>query len=179
MITVTPTLLRIIAPYAKAALVTATAPEFTSRLVTADILSPLRAAHFFAQIAQETDGFRTLEEYASGDAYEGRADLGNSAVGDGRRYKGRGYIMLTGRANYRSAGPRLNQNLELNPELMLSPAVAAPAALNYWTDRGLSHFADRDDELALEHITRAINGGLTGIDTRRMYLTRAKKAFGI
>ena len=64
------------------------------------ITTPLRHAHFLAQIGHESGGFLWTEELASGDAYENRDDLGNTEPGDGRRFKGRGLIQLTGRANY-------------------------------------------------------------------------------
>src|SRR5688572_8016696 len=65
-----------------------------------DINTSRRAAMAVAQFAHESDRFRTSEEYASGSAYEGRRDLGNTKSGDGKRFKGRGRIMVTGRVNY-------------------------------------------------------------------------------
>ena len=72
-------------------------------------------AHFLGQTCHESAGFRTTEEFASGENYEGRADLGNNRPGDGVRYKGRGLLQLTGRANYKVFGDLLGVQLEGNP----------------------------------------------------------------
>src|SRR5512134_1807593 len=69
-----------------------------------DINTPLRIAHFLAQLGHESGDLRYSEELASGIAYEGRLDLGNTQPGDGMRFKGRGLIQLTGRANYTRYG---------------------------------------------------------------------------
>jgi putative chitinase len=87
--------------------------------------SRLRAAHFLAQICHESDGFCTTVEYASGDAYEGRERLGNTKPGDGRRFKGRGLIQLTGRANYTQYGKLLSLELVDEPALAAEPKAAA------------------------------------------------------
>jgi len=71
---------------------------------------------FLAQIGHESGGLFYVEELANGEAYEGRKDLGNTKKGDGKRYKGRGVIQLTGRANYRRSGSYLNENFEGNPQ---------------------------------------------------------------
>lgn len=137
--------------------------------------TPLRIAHFLAQLAHESDGFSTCEEYASGAAYEGRRDLGNTEAGDGRRFKGRGLIQLTGRANYRKYGQAIGIDLVGNPERAAEPELSLKLACEYWTRTrgGLNRFADRDD---LYSITRAINGGTNGLEDRRRYLGRAKLA---
>jgi putative chitinase len=182
MTTVTVDLLMTIgARKAKRQIVAALAPHFDPGLEAAEITTPLRLAHFLAQAAHECDGFRTLEEYASGAAYEGRKDLGNTAKGDGRRYKGRGIFQLTGRANYRTIGKALNLPLEQTPELAADPRNAVLIALNYWATRRyrgvrLNTYADRDQ---IDPITRAINGGLNGIDDRKLYLVRAKTALEV
>lgn len=139
------------------------------------INTPLRLAHFIAQIAHESDGFRTVSEYASGKAYEGRADLGNTQPGDGVRFKGRGLIQLTGRANYRKFGRLAGLNLEAAPEAAANLLHVTELAALFWTDRDLNRLADADH---LEAITRAINGGRNGLMGRRLYLERAKKAIG-
>lgn len=133
----------------------------------------LRIVHFLAQAAHETDGFKTLEEYASGAGYEGRKDLGNIKPGDGKRYKGRGIFQVTGRYNYRELGAKLGLDLENNPELALDPRVSVLTALEYWNSKGLSQYADKDDILT---ITKKINGGTNGLASRQIYLDRAKKA---
>ena len=132
----------------------------------------LRVCHFLAQAAHEAASFRTLQEYASGAAYEGRKDLGNTHRGDGVRYKGRGIFQLTGRANYKRIGDLIGMDLENNPELAESPEVSVLTALEYWKSRGLNVFADRDD---VRTITYRINGGYNGLDDRISYLKKCKQ----
>lgn len=132
----------------------------------------LRVCHFLAQAAHESASFRTLEEYASGKAYEGRADLGNIKKGDGVRYKGRGIFQLTGRANYRDMGAKLKLDLEGNPDLAMTPEVSVLTALEYWKSRRLNGFADGDN---VTMITKLINGGYNGFEDRKKYLARAKQ----
>lgn len=140
------------------------------------INTKLRLAHFLAQIAHESDHFRTLEEYASGSAYEGRRDLGNVRRGDGRRYKGRGVIQLTGRHNYRKFGEILGLDLENNPELAATPRVSILTAAEYWKSRNLNKYADQDD---VREITRRINGGFNGLQDRIAKVNNAKKALAL
>lgn len=171
MPTVTVTLLRLIAPRAKAEIIrdlTAPLAKWTQQY---GIVSALRLAHFLAQCAHETDGFTTLEEYASGKAYEGRKDLGNTRPGDGVRYKGRGIFMLTGRANYAFYGKLIGEDLVGFPERAASPDVSARIACAYWDKKGLNAWADKDD---LKAVTYRINGGYNGLANRGAYLKRAK-----
>jgi hypothetical protein len=99
---ITPAVLKKIAPTARARIIEPAAPLLEELMPKLAIVGELRQAHFLAQLAHESDGFRTTVEYASGAAYEGRQDLGNTEPGDGRRFKGRGLIQCTGRANYRA-----------------------------------------------------------------------------
>lgn len=138
----------------------------------ADIWTPLRLGHFLAQLGHESGGFKWMEELASGSAYEGRLDLGNIHAGDGRRFKGRGVLQLTGRANYRSYSQRLGVDFESHPEIVAMPSIGLLVACTYWTERGLNALADRDD---LEGITRKVNGGLNGIADRRQRLRELKE----
>lgn len=136
----------------------------------------LRKAHFLAQVAHESREGRYMEEIASGAAYEGRADLGNTQPGDGRRFKGRGLIQLTGRFNYiaYSLARYGDDRAVRNPEMVARLPDAALAAGWYWRVRGINALADRDD---LEAVTRRVNGGLNGLEDRRRCLARAKRLF--
>ena len=134
------------------------------------ITSLLRLTHFLAQIATESDGFQTMKEYASGREYENRRDLGNIHPGDGVRYKGRGVIQITGRANYAEYGKLLGVDLINNPELAETPELAVQIACLYWKTHNLNALADDDD---IEAITRKVNGGLNGIKDRTTYANRA------
>lgn len=134
--------------------------------------NPARETHFLAQIAHESGGFRYVRELASGEAYEGRDDLGNTEPGDGVRFKGRGLIQITGRANYADCGAALGLDLLAAPELLEEPVNAARSAGWYWESRGLNELADRGDARA---ITRRINGGLNGLQDRLSYLQLAQE----
>ena len=138
--------------------------------------SKIRIAHFIAQVAHESDGFNTTEEYASGEEYEGRTDLGNTDVGDGLRYKGSGLIELTGRYNYEKCGKALGVDLIANPQLLRELPLCVDSAFWFWNTNELNQYADADD---IETITRIINGGLNGFESRQEYLARAKHELGI
>lgn len=146
---------------------------FASTLDSYDINTKMRIAHFMGQVTHECAGFRTTEEFASGAAYEGRDDLGNIHAGDGKRYKGRGLIQLTGRANYRTIGKTLDLPLEDDPEIAAEPVTSLKIACEYWKTRNINAAADGDD---LIKATKLVNGGLNGLDDRRKYLQKAKTA---
>lgn len=133
--------------------------------------SGLRLAHFMGQCAHESGGFRYMEEIASGQAYEGRKDLGNVIAGDGKRYKGRGPIQLTGRSNYRRVGRKIGIDLEGHPEIVSRPSLGLLVGCVYWDERGLNAKADADDLMGL---TRAINGGTNGLEDRKAQTAKAK-----
>lgn len=85
--------------------------------IAARRLEANKAAYVLATAHHESDAWRTLQEYASGAAYEGRKDLGNTVAGDGVRFKGRGLVQITGRKNYADWGTRLKLPLTAKPEL--------------------------------------------------------------
>lgn len=139
--------------------------------------SDLALCHFMAQLAHESAGFQTTREFASGKAYEGRKDLGNVQPGDGQRYRGRGLIQTTGRANYREARDDIRKivpdapDFEQQPQDLEKFPWALLSAVSYWTRRKIGELADRDD---IRAVTRAVNGGTNGLEDRKRYLKRAK-----
>lgn len=155
-----------------------------------EIDTPQEYAHFLAQACHETDHFRTLREYASGKAYEGRADLGNTRPGDGVKYRGRGIFQTTGRSNYLQLGIiKGRRDLFINsPELLEQPEYAVWSACEYWKTRNLNDVANHADSDLLkkkyrgavidvspvEYISLAINGGYNGMDERKRYYTIAQ-----
>lgn len=130
-----------------------------------------REAAFIAQIAHESGSLRYVEEIASGEAYEGRKDLGNTEPGDGKRYKGRGLIQITGRANYKAVSDALKYDFVSKPEDLELPGPACFSAGWFWQNRGLNRLADIE---AFEKITKRINGGLNGYEDRCKHWEIAK-----
>ena len=140
------------------------------------INTPVRQAAFLAQIAHESGELRYVKEIASGAAYEGRKDLGNTQPGDGMRYKGRGLIQITGRNNYAECGKAMGVDLITNPELLETNDLACRSAAWFWASRGLNDLADKGD---FKRITKRINGGYNGLKERQAYHARAKMALGV
>jgi len=163
------------APYGRAR-----AGVFYTPLVSAmakfEIDSPLRVACFLAQIIHESGSFQYTEEIADGSEYEGRRDLGNTVPGDGKRYKGRGLIQITGRANYERCGEALKIDLLTTPELLETPIYACSSAAWFWKTNGCNELAEVGK---FASITKRINGGYNGMDDRIIHYIRARKAIGI
>jgi putative chitinase len=164
--------------------------------------TPLREAHFVAQLAHECAQFTRLEENLNygaariltvwpsrfplpGDAipyahnpeklanrvYSNRLGNGVEESGDGWRYRGRGPIQITGRANYKAAGDAIGLDLVETPEAVLRPVVGCDVAGWFWQSKKLNSLADVDN---IRHITMRINGGSHGMEERRGWLNRAK-----
>ena len=132
-----------------------------------------RAAMFCAQVGEESISLTAPTELASGAEYEGRADLGNTERGDGVRFKGRGFIQITGRANYRGLSkwahskglvPSATYFID-HPAQLATDKHVWLGPIWYWTvARSMNHFADTKD---IEGATRAVNGGLNGFTDRK------------
>jgi putative chitinase len=146
------------------------------------IVSALERAHFLAQCAHESGQFAWKREFASGKAYEGRKDLGNTQTGDGVRYKGRGYIQITGRANYTAYNNYLkskgiNDDVVANPEL-LEGKFAADCSVWFWSIAGpknSKNFPKKANEGSgmdiVTKISRWVNGGDNGLEDRKEKFT--------
>jgi len=171
-------------------------------LKTSGILEGLtRLQYFLAQLAHESAGLTHREENLNYSAsrlmeiwpnrfptmaiaqqydcdpeklanfvYGGR--MGNVNTGDGYRYRGRGYIQLTGRDAYREVGRIAGPDLENNPELAAKPEHAIKIACAFWTWKKINPACDASD---FEAVTRKINGGLNGFDDRVEWLDKVKR----
>jgi len=140
------------------------------------IVTRLRIAAFIAQVGHESGQLVYVREIwgptPAQAKYEGRKDLGNTVAGDGFKYRGRGLIQITGRANYAACGEALGLDLLSKPELLELPQHAAMSAAWFWSTKGLNTLADKGDFVK---ITRRINGGLNGQADRQGLYDKALK----
>lgn len=158
-------------------------PWFVECIDFAELNTRKRLACFLAQIGHESGRLRYVRELWGPTnqqlRYEGTTlakRLGNIEVGDGKRFLGRGLIQVTGRYNYRKTYENLSKyfsdvpDFEVEPEKLEEYRWAALSAAMYWKDKNLNTFADTDDFLGL---TKAINGGVNGLDDRQELFLRA------
>ena len=153
--------------------------KYKSLLNSYHVNTPLRISHFMAQIEHESGGFKYLKELGNNtyfEKYEGRKDLGNVNKGDGLRFKGRGYIQITGRSNYTVLSKDTRIDFINHPELLEQEANGMISALWFWNTRKLNVLADLDD---VKGITKKINGGLNGFEDRKKLLKKYKELFAI
>lgn len=167
-------------------------PAFNKALAQAGCTNVARAAMFCAQLGHESVGLSAMEEYASGEEYEWRGDLGNVYPGDGVRYKGRGPIQITGRANYENLSQwafaqgyvPYDTYFVDNPTLLSGEEFGFLGAVWYWTVARpkLNQYADGAADPNLNGVdrydnfvaaTKAINGGTNGIADRQMRFDNA------
>jgi putative chitinase len=152
-------------------------------LIHYNISSPLRQAHFFTQILHESGMLFYTQEIADGSAYEGRKDLGNNLPGDGKLFKGRGFLQITGRLTYIEYGNHIGENISMQPDLVAQPKHAADSAGWFWAEfkkdakgRNLNAMADDDNFL---RITYFVNGGFNGLQDRLRLLRKAYAVFNV
>jgi putative chitinase len=161
-------------PYAKKRASVFLAP-LNAAMQEFSINTPLRMAAFLAQICHESGQLLYTEEIASGSAYEMRRDLGNTQPGDGKRFKGRGLLQITGRTNYIKVMLALNIDCLLHPEILAEPVNACRSAAWWWSDRGLCDLADLGTLESFRQITRIVNGGYNGWEDRLSLYLKAKE----
>lgn len=180
------------------------AKKYKTLLAQHGITTPLRLAHFFAQLHHES-GLKPISEnlnysasrlqvifkkYFPNDTlanfyarkpekianrvYADRMGNGNEASGDGWKYRGRGFIQITGKNNYAKLSEETGIDYVTNPDLLLTEADSMISALWFWSSRNLNKYADADD---VKMVTRLINGGLNGFDHRVKLLDKYKKIF--
>ncbi len=151
-------------------------PYIEDAMAEFGIDTPERQAAFLAQIGHESGGLHWSSEIwgptPAQARYEGRSDLGNTEPGDGFRFKGRGLIQTTGRANYESTGDALGVDLISDPVQLAQPELAARSAAWFWQEHGLNELADVGD---YRRITLRINGGTNGMDDRLSRWEKAKE----
>lgn len=159
-------------------------PWLAVAMDTFGIDTPIRQAAFLAQIGHESGGLHWLNEIwgptAEQRRYEVRQDIGNCKPGDGERFKGRGWLQITGRDNYRAATVRLRTrfgdltpDFEEFPEMIATARWAAMTAADFWEAHGLNEIADSGN---FELLTRRVNGGLNGYVERLALWEKAKDA---
>ena len=170
-----------------------------------NITNNLRLAHFLAQAAHESGGFKWLienlnysseglkkifpkyfpgnlnESYArkpekiASHVYANRMGNGNETSGDGYKYRGRGYIQLTGKSNYKLFSDFINEDCVANPDLIASKYALASAAF-YFNKNKIWDICDKgSDSKNIISVTRAVNGGLTGLESRIIYFNKFNK----
>ncbi len=152
-------------------------PHITAAMAEFNINTTERQTAFLAQIGHESGGLHWATEIwgptLAQTRYEGRKDLGNTQPGDGYKFKGRGLIQTTGRANYAATGSALGVDLLVHPEQLAEPELAARSAGWYWMKHGFNELADVGD---FRRITLKINGGTNGMDDRLALYAAAQEA---
>lgn len=170
-----------------------------------EINTPLRLSHFWAQLEHESDlkpisenlnysieglmkifkkyfptidstkGYARQPQKIANKVYANRMGNGNEASGDGWKYRGKGFIQVTGKSNYELLSKDTGIDYIKYPEKLLNEADALISALWFWKKNGLNKWADKDDVIG---VTKVINGGTNGLTHRTELLTKYKKQFG-
>ena len=146
--------------------------ELNACLSDFNITTPPRIRHFLAQTGHESGGGKWKTELSDGMYLEGRTDIGNTEPGDGPRYKGAGYLQMTGRANYQ----RFADDID-NPRVMEGCQYVADnypftSAGFWWVDNDMNRLCDTDP--SVEQVTLRVNGGYNGLEDRKAYYGRAE-----
>lgn len=171
-----------------------------------EINTPLRLAHFLAQTAHESGGFRAVEENLNYSAdslskifhkyftdvdpaeyarqpekianrvYANRMGNGDEESGEGYMFRGRGLIQLTGKNNYSHLAEDLGKSLEETVEYLHTPEGACESAAWFWNKNHINALADEDNCTA---VTKKINGGTIGLEDRQAHTEKFKELLGV
>lgn len=147
--------------------------ELNACLAKFDITTPQRIKHFLSQTAHESGGGRYKEELASGEDYEYRNDLGNTQPGDGKKYKGAGYIQLTGRANYQSFANYIKDPKVMDGVKYVAEKYPMTSAGYWWFNNGMNALCDSG--ASVKEVTKRVNGGYNGLTDREHYYGRCEQ----
>ena len=139
-----------------------------------------RQAMFLANVGHESGGLHYVVELwgptIAQQRYEGRRDLGNVQIGDGFKFRGRGLLQTTGRANYQALSDHLGVDFVANPDALADPVQAARSAGYFWQSHNLNQYADAGDFL---RVVKVINGGYNGLSERQILWAAGKVALGL
>ena len=170
-------------PKVKGTTATKYAEYINEAIRMASVNTKRRLAHFLGQVGHESGGLTTFSEWYKGknpqayfnNKYGSRKDLGNTVKTDGYKYRGRGPIQVTGKANYKLCGKALGVDLVSQPDLLLNTKYGFRAAGWFWAMRKINTYADADN---LTMVTKRVNGGTNGISDRKQRTALAKKVLG-
>jgi predicted chitinase/uncharacterized cupredoxin-like copper-binding protein len=145
--------------------------DLNSCLQRFEINTVPRIRHFLSQTAHESGGLRWMEELASGSAYEGRRNLGNTSPGDGRKYKGAGVIQLTGRHNYQKFADFIKDQNVMQGHSYVAQVYPFNSAGFWWKNNNMNALCDRGG--TVKEVTKKVNGGYNGLSDRQRYYDKA------
>lgn len=144
--------------------------ELNKCLKRFDITTASRIRHFISQLSHESGGGRYMKEIASGDAYDGRSDLGNTQPGDGRRFKGAGYLQMTGRANYQRFADYVKDPRVMEGVDYVAENYPFTSSGFWWMNNKMNELCDKNP--SVEEVTKRVNGGYNGLADRKLYYAR-------
>lgn len=141
--------------------------ELNKCLQRFNITTTNRIRHFLSQTAHESGGGKWKKELSDGWYLEGRTDLGNVNEGDGPRYKGAGYIQLTGRYNYQAFADFMNDQDVMNGYEYVAQNYPFSSAGYWWESNKMNELCDTNP--TVEQVTLRVNGGYNGLEDRKHY----------
>ncbi len=149
--------------------------DLNSCLEKFNINTPARIRHFISQCSHESCCGTYTKELADGTAYEGRKDLGNTQNGDGKKYKGAGYLQLTGRSNYQALANYLGDQSVMQGVDYVATNYPWTSAGFWWYKNNMNALCDNG--VTCKEITYKVNGGYNGLEDRQNYYNKCCDIF--